>query len=327
MKMRVLDLFCGLGGFSFGFKQAGFEISVGIDKWEAVRETFETNTGGAFICADMKDIRGEDLIKRFGPIDVVIGGPPCVSFSQANRHAKKNGTQTDGLELVREFFRILQEIRIAQSPLEPLWVMENVKASATWIRNEYPKISMAELNSMDFGVPQHRIRNFYGMFEVPSITHMDCDVGFQSTLDGRVLEHLVPISAILEPDAREHMISGRLIRRLKKKHEDLGREHLWHEKLDRPGRTMVANDLGAATESVLIPIRDLELRQELIDSGLFDAEVFVPARFMTILEKKRYMGFPDTFIIFGSELQATRMLGNAVSPPVAKAIAEGMKER
>ncbi len=75
--MKVIDLFCGAGGFSLGFKQAGFDIILGIDLWERALETHKLNIGGDVLNADVRDLEIKDL----PACDVLIGSPPCPDFS------------------------------------------------------------------------------------------------------------------------------------------------------------------------------------------------------------------------------------------------------
>ena len=89
-KLKVLDLFCGCGGLSSGFEQAGYQIIGGIDFNQAAIDTFNYNFKDAKgVCCDLLDIGFEKIKECFGKIsdvDVIIGGPPCQGFSAANRH-------------------------------------------------------------------------------------------------------------------------------------------------------------------------------------------------------------------------------------------------
>ena len=90
MGNNVIDLFCGAGGLSLGFQQAGFNVIVGIDNEQAALDTFERNhTGSVGINADLSKKETFDLIlKAAGDrhIDVVIAGPPCQGFRSERAH-------------------------------------------------------------------------------------------------------------------------------------------------------------------------------------------------------------------------------------------------
>jgi hypothetical protein len=111
--MKVLDLFCGMGGWSDGFAAEGFK-PVGVDI-EDYGYKYE------LILKDIREIDGRD----YQEFDVIIGSPPCRDFSTATQ-ANKGFPGRDapdpekGLELVREFTRVVEEAR------PRLWAMENV---------------------------------------------------------------------------------------------------------------------------------------------------------------------------------------------------------
>ena len=81
-KLKVLDLFSGCGGLSYGFVRAGFDVVAGIDNWKDSLVTFEKNhPGSKGILMDLGDFEPKDLEKMIGKVDVVVGGPPCQGFS------------------------------------------------------------------------------------------------------------------------------------------------------------------------------------------------------------------------------------------------------
>ena len=92
--ITVIDLFCGGGGLSEGFHQAGFDVVFGIDNWRPACETHEMNGLGETGNIDLLDFGVDDVLnlkkdleRRYGTIDIVIGSPPCTEFS----FAKKGG--------------------------------------------------------------------------------------------------------------------------------------------------------------------------------------------------------------------------------------------
>jgi DNA (cytosine-5)-methyltransferase 1 len=89
-KGGVVDVFCGVGGLSLGFKRAGFRIAAGIDLDEAGRYAFERYTGGSFIKADVAKLDAA-LVKRWlgkGRPRILIGCAPCQSFSEYNKKSR-----------------------------------------------------------------------------------------------------------------------------------------------------------------------------------------------------------------------------------------------
>lgn len=90
-KYNVIDLFCGAGGLSRGFLDAGFDVLLGVDFDDAALKTFEMNHGNATAMKlDLFDHNNIRKIKEFledrnQSIDVLVGGPPCQGFSLAGK--------------------------------------------------------------------------------------------------------------------------------------------------------------------------------------------------------------------------------------------------
>lgn len=122
-KYKVIDLFAGAGGLSYGFLQTGrFDVIAAAEINKNAQATYKSNIAckiPGFVFID--DVVGFDfssLKDRFNGIDIVIGGPPCQGFSNANR--QKNHLISSNNSLVKEYFRAVKEIK----PIA--FVMENV---------------------------------------------------------------------------------------------------------------------------------------------------------------------------------------------------------
>ncbi len=167
----LLSLFCGAGGLDLGFEQSGFQIGLAFDKKaDSVASYNRNRTDGKGHCADVNDITLETLDRlhggQFAP-DGVIGGPPCQSFSQANRSIT-DADPRHQLPLV--YARLLGALNCRQ-PVK-FFVMENVKglrSGAHAHRLALFKKSLADagfyvseqlLNAFDYGTPQNRERLF-----------------------------------------------------------------------------------------------------------------------------------------------------------------------
>lgn len=93
MTYKVLDLFCGAGGLSLGFKNAGFEIVGGVEFDEAAIKThnYNFNKDGKALFeyqGDISQVTDDEIQNLKNKIDVIIGGPPCQGFSNGNRQQK-----------------------------------------------------------------------------------------------------------------------------------------------------------------------------------------------------------------------------------------------
>ena len=115
--MKVLDLFSGIGGFSYGLDKVGFKTVAFCEMDKYCKLVLQKHWKGVKIYNDVKELKGEEIIKEHGTIDIVVGGFPCQPFSIAGA---RKGTD-DNRHLWPEMFRIIKE-------LKPRWVIgENVR--------------------------------------------------------------------------------------------------------------------------------------------------------------------------------------------------------
>ena len=125
--MNVIDLFCGCGGLSEGFKLAGYNIIGGVDFNQSAINTYNKNFIGANgICCDLLDMNEEDIKNVFvslDNIDIIIGGPPCQGFSAANRYKTEGDDPRNKL-----FFEFVKFVDLAKPKVV---VIENVRGIIT----------------------------------------------------------------------------------------------------------------------------------------------------------------------------------------------------
>ena len=165
----AIDLFCGAGGLSEGFRQAGFHVLAGNDLDPFAADTYVVSHREAqFLSGAIEDISARDFLKAAGikkrELDCLIGGPPCQAFSvynhQRGMHDKRSG-------LFREYLRIVKG-------LMPRWVvMENVTGITSTGDGQAVENILAGLGELgyavetrilraeEYGVPQERRRIFF----------------------------------------------------------------------------------------------------------------------------------------------------------------------
>ncbi len=158
MNLRTLDLFCGCGGLSLGFQNAGFEIVAAFDHWKPALDTYTRNfLHPAFEC-DLGELEDFSQLARLAP-NIIIGGPPCQDFSSAG----KRNVDLGRADLTIQFAKIV-------ASLVPTWfIMENVelavkskafsKAKTIFQTSGYG-LSTIILDASLCGVPQRRKRLF-----------------------------------------------------------------------------------------------------------------------------------------------------------------------
>lgn len=342
-KYKVLDLFCGAGGLSFGFQLAGYVIVGGLDFKEDAIKTHDLNfKNSTSICGDITKIDNEEVIKLFGNknVDVIIGGPPCQGFSAGNRQQIENDPRN------KLFFEFIRFVKI----LNPkAIVIENVRQILTkdkgFAKNKIFEIldesgynvDVRILNASDYGVPQNRnravfigIRKDIGDFNYDNIKKKSKIVTVKEAIedlykieDGKMEKYLdfVPKT--------EYQKYVRSKNRILKNHEpkypnkevqermkyvpqggnwmDVP-EHLW--KVQRTNRHSSAyRRLDEAKPSITIDTGHMNYFHPLFN------------RVPTVRESARLQSFPDDFEFVGTPTSQLRQVGNAVPPLMAKAIA------
>ena len=182
-KLKFIDLFAGCGGFSEGFYKEGFKSLVHVDFDKSACLTLkermkhykysEDEIENTVICGDLtkKEINKkiDDLIKK-NKVDVVVGGPPCQSFSTVGRAQDPNSMKNDPRNyLFHNYLNILEKFR------PKVFVFENVSGILSAKPNGkliFPEIikemskhydvcddkDVILLNSVEYGVPQIRKR-------------------------------------------------------------------------------------------------------------------------------------------------------------------------
>ena len=132
---KVVDLFAGAGGLSLGFMQTRkYDIKVAFENSPYMQETYRLNHPGVEVQGDVCAANYDEIKRKYGDIDVVIGGPPCQGFSNANR--QKNHAISQNNMLVKQYIRAILELK------PKAFVMENVSMLnphifTCWIRRMY----------------------------------------------------------------------------------------------------------------------------------------------------------------------------------------------
>ncbi len=176
----VVDLFCGAGGISEGFRRAGFRVLMALDQDPVALRTYRLNhpdvRDDRVICGDIREYPGErmrTLLARTR-VDVLIGAPPCQGFSHVGFRSR---TAHLGYRLSQDERNFLYVPLIeAAAVLRPrLFLMENVPGMSSARRDDLSYLEAAErllrertgfstaiwkLNAAAYGVPQERIRFF-----------------------------------------------------------------------------------------------------------------------------------------------------------------------
>ena len=126
-KITAVDVFCGIGGLSYGLKKAGIAINAGIDVDDTCRYTYESNCNSKFINKDIQEISGAELKSFYGENDtkVLVGCAPCQPFSSYTY--KKNKEEDNRWQLLYEFSRLVEEVKPVIVSMENVPTLLNFK--------------------------------------------------------------------------------------------------------------------------------------------------------------------------------------------------------
>lgn len=157
---EFIDLFCGAGGLSVGLEQEGFRPSLAIDKDKFALMTYRFNR--PYLNADKiinDDIRYLVNNSVFSFVPLIVGGPPCQGFSNANKQRKEND-ERNGLY---KFY--VHSVDQAKPDIFLLENVEGILAHIEEIRKDFDEIGYSTftpmiVNTKEFGFPQNRKRAF-----------------------------------------------------------------------------------------------------------------------------------------------------------------------
>lgn len=163
-RIEVVDLFCGIGGLSYGMKSKGFYILAGYDLDWTCQFAYEKNNDAEFVYKDIKQVTPNEISSRYSKkaIRVLAGCAPCQPFSSyAFKNKQKDQNKYD---LLYEFSRLIKDV------LPDIVTMENVPAITAFklkpvlgdfvqtLKDLEYNVSYQVVYCPDYGVPQTRKR-------------------------------------------------------------------------------------------------------------------------------------------------------------------------
>lgn len=340
----VIDLFCGCGGLSKGFLDAGYKVLLGIDSDQAALKTYNANIRtGKGISLDLFDFSFAEKIGEMlrGGVDVVVAGPPCQGFSLT-------GPRQFDDDRNRLYLAVFEAVRVLRPKA---FVIENVKGMKTLYNGEIKDeivrrfqelgYSLPEprlLSAADYGVPQIRerlffvgLRNDLGTFEYPRPTHtpssyVTCHeaIGDLPALaDGLGTEH-GEYAAAPETDYQRRMRGQRdtLSNHVATRHTEYVKSVI-RQVPEGGNHKDLPPGVGESRRFNEAWTRYHGSRpSRTIDTGHRNHFHYRYDRVPTIRENARLQSFPDDFVFLGTRTQQNRQVGNAVPPMLAEALAK-----
>lgn len=342
-KPTIVDLYCGAGGLALGFKGAGFDVLAARDVHPAAVETYRASVGA--------HVRQESLTadSDLPDADVYIGGPPCQGFSSAGMRRQGDARNTH----VSTFAALV----VRHRPMA--FVFENVEGFLTGedgarvfdlldplLAAGY-RVHLRKVNAANYGVAQHRKR-------VIAVGGLGWDPSFPrpthaahgapgATLVGRGLPktptamealgglpppdrappgappgHFAPAVSAKDQERLAALGPGQTMR-------DLPPE-LWHATYARRANRRVSDgtpsERRGGAPSGIRRLRGDEPSKAITSMSRSEFVHPTEHRFLTLRECARLQGFSDDFSFRGSQSEIAMLIGNAVPPRFAGAIAQ-----
>lgn len=162
LNVQAFDMFCSIGGLTYGLQIAGIQVNAGLDLDSSCRYAYEKNCNADFLDSDIKDITYSDISRYVENADyrILVGCAPCQPFS--GHTAKMKSTQSDPRwNLIDEFLRIILEGKpeiVSMENVPRLLRMPIYKSFKSKLADAGYKVSDGIVSCSEFGVPQYRRR-------------------------------------------------------------------------------------------------------------------------------------------------------------------------
>jgi DNA (cytosine-5)-methyltransferase 1 len=365
-QLSVIDFFCGAGGFSEGFRQMGFKIEKGYDNWKPAIETYNHNFGTDSKVKNVLDFYSSiEDIEALPNSEIILGSPPCVSFSSSNKSGKAD--KSLGLDLTKSFLRIVAVKKHQQESNLKAWFMENVVNSKKYLQAEYtfeeleltdwsisknlnPKDvavkildNSAIINAADYGSLQARKRFIAGeiineqKLIIPSPTYKDPKKKGYLPNHKTIGEMKASFPSPFSKESNIDIPDPQFDLTLK---QDKVTDHFYdtgifrtdakfskHWKTNHPymGKMSFPENENKPSRTITAT-RIANSRESIIYKSEFEREGDGEYRVPTIREAAILMGFPISYQFYGSEYTKWRLVGNAVCSTVSRMLASSVLE-
>jgi DNA (cytosine-5)-methyltransferase 1 len=358
--LAFADLFCGAGGLSSGFVNAGLRPVCAMDNDPAAILTYSFNherfSSIRIEATDISEVANSNpsIISESRP-DIIVGGPPCQGFSNANRQRLSDDPRN---YLYQSFLQVLKNSGANFAVLENVPGMAKAAPS---IASEFEELGFAAefflLDAFDFGIPQNRKRLFVVAKKASNIFE---DKKFFETfkygLEAQKKQNRPGICSVIDdlPAVRAKDISNSthieswefgfscwVIKNSETNKSSMIFNHRskYLNKRDTEIYALLkpGEDTSAQSIEGINPYKD---RNHIFKDKFFrlhpdrpsktitahmyyDTHMYIhphQARGLTPREAARIQGFDDSFVFFGYPNEWYRQIGNAVSPVVAQAV-------
>lgn len=337
-KIRVASFFAGAGGLDLGFHQAGFDIAYASDMDSDCCKTLRQNKGvstseqSEIHCGD---IRAIDFSTLPEDIDLVVGGPPCQSFSASGRRAGGAAGRLDDRGNLFEAYRdIIRHLK------PKAFVFENVRGILATNKGQdwtaivaafnqlgY-KVDFRLLDAADYGVPQHRERMFLvGHRSATPFLFPRPLVGPDSQYQ---TPHVSPREAfkglrVRNQEAENLKFEGGKYSHLLTEVPE-GQNYLFFTaKRGHPNPVFAYR--SRFSDFLYKAHRDYPMKTIIASPGKYTGPLHWDNRYFSIAEYKAIQGFPQDYEFYGERASVVKQIGNSVSPKIAYCLAKAVAQQ
>jgi len=349
MLRKAISLFTGAGGLDLGFEAAGFETAVAVELDPEAVQTLRTNRDWPVLNQDIHTVSSGRLLEKAGlgegEADVLIGGPPCQPFSKAGYWATGDSLRLDDSRAGT----LVAYLRVVRDTLPRVFLLENVPGLAFKGKSEglnliqrtielinrqrgsEYKLSVAQLNAADFGVPQQRQRVFVvgaregEDFVFPAPTHQPVPEANQSQIcDLPTYSTAWDALGDLEDDDDPGLqLGGKWADLLPSIPE--GENYLWHT--ERGGGLELFGWRRRFWSFLLKLAKPKPSWTVQAQPGPSVGPFHWKNRRLSARELCRLQTFPEGYEIAGDLRAAQRQLGNAVPSALAETLARAIRRQ
>ncbi len=289
-KMTVVDVFCGCGGMSLGFQNAGFRVVAGYDNWELATTSYSSNFDHDVHQLDLGNVKAAaEHIAQYNP-DTIIGGPPCQDFSIAGKRLESRRA-----DLTVSYAKVVSLLAPKLMVMENVYSIEKSKAlraAERILKNSGYGITRRVIDASLTGVPQKRRRFFL-------IASRDLpDDAFGEVLEANLAKEPMTV----------HDYFG----------DELGTEFYYAHPRSYKRRAI----FSVHEPSVTIRRVNRPIPANYVQHPADKAAVSDGVRPLTTSERAGIQTFPPDYVFIGSKSQQEHLLANAVPVKLAQYVAE-----
>jgi len=292
--LGAIDLFCGVGGLSLGFEQAGIPVLASFDYWERALDVYNMNFAHKAAKLDLSDVStAVKELKKYSA-NIIIGGPPCQDFSHAGKRTEKERA---------ELTKCFAEIVVALKP--KIFVMENVDRiikSKVW--DNAKKI----LKASDYGLTEYILDASY--CGCPQIRKRFFCIGILNKPDNVLTSYIEKNISDRQMSVRDYL------------GKNIDTNYYYRHPRNYSRRAIYSIDEASPTiRGVNRPIP-----KGYPGHPCDPVKISKKVRPLTTLERSQIQTFPKNFAWVGSKTDIEQMIGNAVPVNLAKFVANAIIE-